>query len=95
MEKKKESKTDWTALSSLYQFAIVILSNIMVMGFIGYLLYRFAGMGKIWISFFLLFGALAGIYNGIRYLLKEAEKYDRDKNNGSKSGDDSGNSGND
>ena len=41
-------------MSSLYQFAIIIITNILVSGGIGYLLYRFGGMAKIWCSFFLL-----------------------------------------
>lgn len=89
----EKSKIDWSALASLYQFAVVVLSNILVVGLIGYLLYKFVGMGKAWISFFILFGALIGIYNGVRYLLKEAEKYDRSKNHDDKNGADSDNPG--
>jgi len=86
-------KTNWGAMSSLYQFAIIIITNIFVSGGIGYLLYRFAGMAKIWISFFLLFGAFSGIYNGIKYLLKEAERYDRNKNHDDKDSSNNGTSG--
>jgi hypothetical protein len=37
-------------------------------------------MAKIWISFFLLFGAFFRYLQRIKYLLKEAERYDRNKN---------------
>jgi F0F1-type ATP synthase assembly protein I len=90
----EKNKINWTALSTLYQFAVIVIANIMVSGGIGYLLYKFLGMGKVWISFFLLFGAFSGIYNGIRYLLKEAERYDRDKDNDDKNSDNTGSPGN-
>ena len=92
--KDKRSKIDWTALSSLYQFAVIVIANIMVSGGIGYLVHRFVGMDRLWISFFMLFGAFSGIYNGIRYLMKEAERYDRDKDNDDQDIDNTGSPGN-
>ncbi|WP_258006186.1 AtpZ/AtpI family protein [Mesotoga sp. B105.6.4] len=92
--KDKRSKIDWTALSSLYQFAVIVIANIMVSGGIGYLLHKYVGMNRLWISFFMLFGAFSGIYNGIRYLMKEAERYDRDKDNDDQGIDNTGSPGN-
>ena len=92
--KDTRSKIDWTALSSLYQFAVIVIANIMVSGGIGYLVHRFVGMDRLWISFFMLFGAFSGIYNGIRYLMKEAERYDRNKDNDDEDIDNTGSPGN-
>jgi F0F1-type ATP synthase assembly protein I len=93
--KENRDKINWTALASLYQFAVIVIANIAVAGGLGYLLYRFVGMERLWISFFLLFGAFSGIYNGIRYLLKEAERYDRNKDNDDEDIDNNGGPGND
>jgi F0F1-type ATP synthase assembly protein I len=92
--KDKRSKIDWTALSSLYQFAVIVIANIMVSGGIGYLFHKYVGMNRLWISFFMLFGAFSGIYNGIRYLMKEAERYDRNKDNDDQDIDNTGSPGN-
>ncbi|HHF08452.1 MAG: hypothetical protein DRP32_07510 [Thermotogae bacterium] len=79
-------------LNIVFQFGIVVVSNVFVGGLIGYLLMKYAGMGKFWLILFLMLGIFSGLYQGIRYLLKEAEKYEKTDKNGDKGNHSSGNS---
>ncbi|WP_258001962.1 hypothetical protein [Mesotoga sp. Brook.08.YT.4.2.5.1] len=60
--KDKRSKIDWTALSSLYQFAVIVIANIMVSGGIGYLFHKYVGMNRLWIFVFSCFSELFQAY---------------------------------
>lgn len=57
-------------------FIAVIISNIVIGGLLGYYLDKWTFNNKILFILFLFLGVISGIYNGIRYLLKEVEKID-------------------
>lgn len=58
-------------------FGITVISNMLVGFFIGYYLDRWTFNNKLLLVIFVLLGTASGLYNGFKYLLKEAEKYDK------------------
>ncbi|MFO7881706.1 MAG: AtpZ/AtpI family protein [Kosmotogaceae bacterium] len=65
------------SLNIVFQFGIIVISNVIVGGLLGYLLYKYAPLGKMWLIIFLMLGVFSGLYQGILYLLKEAEKSEK------------------
>ncbi len=58
-------------------FGVTVVSNIAVAGFIGWLIDRYTFNNKVIFIIFLFLGVISGIYNGIRELLKEADRYEK------------------
>ncbi|ACR78950.1 MULTISPECIES: AtpZ/AtpI family protein [Kosmotoga] len=77
MKKKRIDFRQLNAINMVFQFGIVVISNILVGGLLGYLTDKYLFHNKIWLVIFLFLGTISGIYQGIRYLMKEAEKYER------------------
>ncbi len=61
-------------------FTVNVLSNILVGGFLGYYIDKWTFNNKIIFIIFLFLGIISGMYNGIKMLLKEAEKADEKRN---------------
>ena len=81
---------DFIKLNLVLVFGVEVISNIGVAGLIGYFLDKWTFNNKVLFIIFLFLGVASGLYNGIKDLLKEAEKYEKlDKKN-----DDSNNSAN-
>ena len=68
---------DFAKFNLLMVFGVTVVSNIAVAGFIGYLIDRYTFDNKVIFIIFLFLGVVSGIYNGIRDLLKEAERYEK------------------
>jgi len=77
VKKKRIDFRQLNAINMVFQFGIVVISNILVGGLLGYLTDKYLFHNKIWLVIFLFLGMISGIYQGIRYLMKEAEKYER------------------
>lgn len=78
---------DFVKLNLVIVFGVVVISNIFVAGLIGYLIDKWTFNNKVIFIIFLFIGVISGIYNGIRELLREAERYEKlDKKDGN--GDD-------
>ena len=58
-------------------FGVTVISNVVVGGVIGYYLDKWTFRNKILLVVFLFLGTIAGMYNGMRVLLKEAEKAEK------------------
>ncbi|BBJ27835.1 AtpZ/AtpI family protein [Athalassotoga saccharophila] len=57
-------------------FSAIVIANIAVGGFLGYYIDKWTFNNKIIFIILLFLGIISGIYNGIKYLLKEVEKSD-------------------
>ncbi len=68
---------EFVKLNLVMVFGVVVISNIFVAGLIGYLIDKWTFNNKVIFIIFLFLGVISGIYNGIRELLKEAEKYEK------------------
>jgi|YelNatPaOPRAMG01_1025707.scaffolds.fasta_scaffold08142_4 ATP synthase protein I len=55
-------------------FGITVVSNIAIGGLIGYYLDKWTFNNKVLLLIFLILGIVSGLYNGIKLLMKEAEK---------------------
>jgi ATP synthase protein I len=55
-------------------FGVTVISNVVVGGIIGYYLDKWTFNNKVLLVIFLFLGIVAGMYNGMRVLLKEAKK---------------------
>ncbi len=55
-------------------FGITVISNIAIGGLIGYYLDKWTFNNKVLLLIFLILGVVSGMYNGIKLLMKEAEK---------------------
>ncbi|MGC8544508.1 AtpZ/AtpI family protein [Athalassotoga sp.] len=55
-------------------FGITVISNIAIGGLIGYYLDKWTFNNKVLLLIFLILGIVSGMYNGIKLLMKEAEK---------------------
>jgi F0F1-type ATP synthase assembly protein I len=55
-------------------FSITVVSNIAIGGLIGYYLDKWTFNNKVLLLIFLILGIVSGLYNGIKLLMKEAEK---------------------
>jgi len=68
---------DFVKFNLLMVFGTVVVSNVAVAGFIGWLIDKYTFDNKVLFIVFLFLGVISGIYNGIRELMKEAERYER------------------
>ncbi len=57
-------------------FSTIVIANIAVGGFLGYYIDKWTFNNRIIFILLLFLGIISGIYNGIKYLLKEVEKLD-------------------
>ncbi len=55
-------------------FGVTVVSNVVVGGIIGYYLDKWTFNNKVLMVIFLFLGIVSGMYNGMRLLLKEAKK---------------------
>ncbi|MDI3472765.1 MAG: synthase protein [Thermotogaceae bacterium] len=79
-EKKRNDLKYFTGIGIVIQFGVVVISNILVAAVIGYYLDRWTFKNKLFLIIFLFLGVASGLYQGIRYLMKEAKRYEnRDK----------------
>jgi len=83
---------DFAKLNLVLVFGVEVISNIAVAGLIGYFLDKWTFNNKVLFIIFLFLGVASGLYNGIKDLLKEAEKYEKldkkdDSNDSSSNGD--------
>ncbi|AEH50375.1 AtpZ/AtpI family protein [Pseudothermotoga thermarum] len=63
-----------------FQFGVTVVSNILVGTVLGYYIDKWTFNNKVLFVVFIFLGIASGLYNGFKFLLKEAEKYDkRDK----------------
>ncbi|QTA37177.1 AtpZ/AtpI family protein [Thermosipho ferrireducens] len=76
-KKSKNLGKELLKLNLITIFGASVAGNIIVGFFIGKLLDHLFKTEKIFVIIFLFLGAISGIYNGIRQLLKEVEKYDK------------------
>lgn len=80
MVDKKRRKLDmhsFKAINMVFEFGITVISNVAVAGFIGYLIVRFFSIDRGWLIPFLILGIVSGLYSGLRYLMKEADRIER------------------
>ena len=68
---------DFAKLNLITAFGATVFANIAVAGFIGWLIDKYTFNNKVIFVISLFFGTVSGIYNGIRELLKEAERYEK------------------
>ena len=83
---------DFAKLNLVLVFGVEVISNIAVAGLIGYFLDKWTFNNKVLFVIFLFLGVASGLYNGIKDLLKEAEKYEKldkkdDSNDSGSNGD--------
>ncbi len=76
-----------TKFALFFQFGITVVSNILVGTLLGYYIDKWTFDNKVLFVIFIFLGVASGLYNGFKFLLKEAEKYDKH----SKKNDDSHN----
>lgn len=65
------------------EFGVTVISNVIVGGLIGYYLDRWTFDNRVLLVIFLFLGMASGMYNGIKFLLKEEKRKEneRDKEN--------------
>ncbi len=63
--------------SIILNFGVTVLSNIAVGAFIGYYIDKWTLKNGVIFVVFILLGIASGLYNGFKYLLREADKYDK------------------
>ncbi len=82
---------DFAKFNLITVFGFTVVANVAVAAFLGWLIDKWTFNNKVIFVIFLFLGVISGVYNGIRDLLKEAERYERldreDEKNGGSSGD--------
>ncbi len=68
---------DFAKLNLITAFGATVIANIAVAGFIGWLIDKYTFDNNVIFVISLFLGTISGIYNGIRELLKEAERYEK------------------
>ncbi len=58
-------------------FGVTVAANVVVGGIMGYYLDKWTFNNKVLLVIFLFLGIASGMYNGMKLLLKEAEKSDK------------------
>jgi len=64
-------------LNMVITFGIIVVSNILVALVAGYYLDKWTFNNKLLLIVFVFLGVASGLYNGIRYLLKEVDRLER------------------
>lgn len=78
--------------SIVLNFGVTVISNIAVGAFLGYYIDKWTLKNGVILIIFVLLGIASGLYNGFKYLLKEADKYDRHDKEDAEKHNDSGRS---
>lgn len=79
MKKKDNVIRELNKLNLVTLFGATVIGNIVISYFIGKFLDEVFNTEKIFVIIFLFFGAISGMYNAIRQLLKEVEKVDKNE----------------
>ncbi|ABR30170.1 hypothetical protein SU69_01565 [Thermosipho melanesiensis] len=77
MRKKDNFVREISKLNLVTVFGATILGNIIISYFIGKFLDELFNTEKLFVVIFLFFGAVSGLYNAIRQMLKEVEKVEK------------------
>ena len=72
--KDKSFPKEISKLGMVMNFGIIVVSNVTVAAFIGYYLDKVTLNNKLILVIFLFLGIISGMYNGVRYLMKELKK---------------------
>ena len=75
--RKENLPREISKLGIVMNFGVVVISNVVVASIVGYYLDKVTLNNKMVFVIFLFLGVISGIYNGIRFLMKEAEKLER------------------
>ncbi|MEN3043119.1 MAG: AtpZ/AtpI family protein [Fervidobacterium sp.] len=78
-QKKDNLGRELSKINIVSNFGFTIISNIIVGIILGLFFDNIFGTEKIFLIIFTFLGTAAGIYNGIKYILKEVEKYEREE----------------
>ena len=81
---------DFAKFNLITVFGFTVVANVAVAAFLGWLIDKWTFNNKVIFVIFLFLGVISGVYNGIRDLLKEAERYERLDREDDKNGGDSG-----
>ena len=68
---------DLIKLNLVTAFGVTVVSNILIAGLLGYWIDKLTSKDHVFLVIFLFIGVISGLYNGIRQLLKEAERYEK------------------
>ncbi len=80
MEKKNENIVRiLSKLQVVSAFGFTIIANILISLFIGIWLDRFFNANNKITIVFIIFGVISGFYNGLRFLLKEIERFEENE----------------
>jgi len=83
-------RKDLNKYSVVLNFGVTVISNIIVGTLIGYYIDKWTFKNGVFLIVFVLLGIASGLYNGFKYLLKEADKYDKHDKEDDNKRDDSG-----
>ena len=75
--RKENLPREISKLGIVMNFGVVVISNVVVASIVGYYLDKVTLNNRMVFVIFLFLGVISGIYNGIRFLMKEAEKLER------------------
>lgn len=67
----------FSSWNTVITFGIIVISNILVALFAGYYLDKWTFNNKLLLIVFVFLGIASGLYNGIKYLLKEVDRLER------------------
>ncbi|WP_448376563.1 AtpZ/AtpI family protein [Fervidobacterium sp.] len=76
-KKKQNIGKELTKLNLISGLGFTIIANLIVGYILGAFLDNIFTTGRIFKIIFIVLGTLSGVYNGIRYILKEMERYDK------------------
>lgn len=86
MNKQKQPKKfsvnmgrELSKINIVSNFGFTIIANIVVGIILGLFFDNLFGTKKIFLIVLTFLGTASGLYNGIRYILKEVEKYEREE----------------
>jgi F0F1-type ATP synthase assembly protein I len=75
--KKNSIGKEIIKLNLVLVFGATVIGNVVVGYFLGKLFDWLFNTNNLFLIIFLFFGAISGIYNGVRQLLKEVEKIEK------------------
>jgi len=76
-QKKQNIGRELTKLNLISGLGFTIIANLIVGYILGAFLDNIFTTGRVFKIIFIVLGTFSGVYNGIRYILKELEKYDK------------------
>lgn len=83
MSEDTKNRFQWTKeigqMNIVSMFAMIIITNVIVGGLIGYFLDKITFQNKVLFIVFLILGIISGMNQGIRELLKVARKIEKDE----------------